>query len=369
MGRERGDEQWTKYTLLPRSSFNFGGKNIGAYRRLGIYPSDSLFSALCLQLRELHGQCLLEEMLDDFNSGDPPFVLSCLLPSLGPIQLLPRPACPPKIEQTRQASGLDHRAFRRLEWLSQLVFDDWVCGSTSLDFGSQCTVAQGGTILLTNEEHKQAANVQGLLNRSQSGNSMAWDNGTRLRTATGRDGKGVRSYARRTTRFGAGVRLCILVQWHGDKGRDVIEQSLAALGDAGVGADRNIGLGHFSIESVSSQPRPKLAGADGLISLSLFCPTYRELAGCLLRHPGAAWILVERGGRASSPEAAGRRRRCINMLGAGSVVALIDSPNPFLGRMVDVTPEPRPGHRVWRNGLSLGWPTRLISETKSSLTT
>ena len=352
--------EWSVYTLAPKSAFNFGPRGYGAQRRLGLFPSDSLFSALCTQLRELRGRSALERLLDEFIAGDPPFLVSGLFPRLGPIQLLPRPATPPTTHNSAANGRLDYRTFTQLEWLSWSVFERWVGGTMEPDGAIPMAAPQGGTIRLADDEHRQAAEARALIRQGPAGGAIAWQHGQRVRTVTGRDGRGVRVYTRSTTSFAPGTRLSLFVAWRRDDWREVVEQTLAALGDGGLGADRGVGHGYFALESVETRPVPQLPGANGLVTFALLCPTRPELASGLLAHRDAAWTLVERGGRAGSPEAAGQRRRRITMLAAGSVVASpAASGADWLGQLVDVTPEPAPGHRVWRNGFAFGWPLRL----------
>ena len=352
--------EWSVYTLAPKSAFNFGPRGHGAQRRLGLFPSDSLFSALCIQLRELRGRSALERLLDEFIAGDPPFLVSGLFPRLGPVQLLPRPATPPAAHGAAANGRLDYRTFAHLEWLSWSVFEGWVGGATEPDGAPPPAAPQGGTIRLAADEHRQAAEARALVRQGPAGNAIAWQHGQRVRTITGRDGRGVRAYTRSTTSFAPGTRLSLLVAWRRDDWREALEQTLAALGDGGLGADRGVGHGYFALESVETQPVPQSPDANGLVTFALLCPTRPELAAGLLAHRDAAWTLVERGGRAGSPEAAGQRRRRVTMLAAGSVVASpADSGASWLGQLVDVTPDPVPGHRVWRYGFAFGWPLRL----------
>ena len=352
--------EWSVYTLAPKSAFNFGPRGYGAQRRLGLFPSDSLFSALCTQLRELRGRSALERLLDEFIAGDPPFLLSGLFPRLGPVQLLPRPATPPANHDTEKNGRLDYRTFTQLEWLSWSVFERWVGGATEPNGAMSAATPHAGTIRLAADEHRQAVEARALIRQGPVGGAIAWQHGKRVRTVTGRDGRGVRAYTRSTTSFAPGTRLSVFVAWQRDDWREALEQTLAALGDSGLGADRGVGHGHFALESVETRPVPQLPGANGLVTLSLLCPTRPELEAGLLAHRDAAWTLVERGGRAGSPETAGQRRRRVTMLATGSVVAAPpDSATSWLGQLVDVTPDPTPGHRIWRYGFAFGWPLRL----------
>ena len=357
-GSAGGTAEWSVYTLAPRSAFNFGPRAYGAQRRLGLFPSDSLFSALCTQLRELRGRSALERLLDEFIAGDPPFLVSGLFPRLGPVQLLPRPATPPAAYGAAAAGRLDYRTFTQLEWLSWSVFERWVGGTMGADGAP--AAAQGGTIRLAADEYRQAADAQALIRQGPAGGAIAWQHGQRVRTVTGRDGRGVRAYTRSTTSFAPGTRLSLFIAWRRDDWREVLEQTLAALGDGGLGADRGVGHGYFALERAETRPAPQLPDADGLVTFALLCPTRPELAAGLLTQRATAWTLVERGGRAGSPEAAGQRRRRVTMLAAGSVVASpADSGEGWIGQLVDVTPDPAPGHRVWRYGFAFGWPLRL----------
>ena len=138
-----GAAEWSVYTLAPKSAFNLGPRGHGAQRRLGLFPSDSLFSALCTQLRELRGRAALERLLDEFIAGDPPFLVSGLFPRLGPVQLLPRPATPPAAHGSEANGRLDYRTFTQLEWLSWSEFERWVGDAMEPDGAMPQAAPQG----------------------------------------------------------------------------------------------------------------------------------------------------------------------------------------------------------------------------------
>ena len=290
-----GTAEWSVYTLAPKSAFNLGPRGHGAQRRLGLFPSDSLFSALCTQLRELRGRAALERLLDEFIAGDPPFLVSGLFPRLGPVQLLPRPATPPAAHGSEANGRLDYRTFTQLEWLSWSVFEHWVGDAMEPDGAMPPAAPQGGTIRLAAAEHCQAADAQALVRQGPAGGAIAWQHGQRVRTVTGRDGRGVRAYTRSTTSFAPGTRLSLFIAWRRDDWREALEQTLAALGDGGLGADRGVGHGYFALESVETPAGPAATGREWT----------RDLRPALPYTPGA-------GGRPARPS-----RRCLDARGAG----------------------------------------------------
>ena len=89
--------------------------------------------------------------------------------------------------------------------------------------------------------------------------------------------------------------------------------------------------------------------------LSRYLPARAELPACL-DHESAAYRLVRVGGWARSLYGADQRRKQINLLTEGSLVAW--PPSPVVGKIEDLRPEYPASdgdfpHPVWRSGLAV----------------
>lgn len=124
------------------------------------------------------------------------------------------------------------------------------------------------------------------------------------------------------------------------------------LGEAGIGTDRNIGGGHFEVETGSLSITEPTA-PDATVTLSLYLPRKDELSR--LFHPAPRYALQLRGGymAGSSVETFRHlRRRAVYMFGTGSVFFTTDR---LEGALVDLRPQWNDPamHPVWRSGRPL----------------
>jgi CRISPR-associated protein Csm4 len=92
---------------------------------------------------------------------------------------------------------------------------------------------------------------------------------------------------------------------------------LRLLGDEGLGGDRHVGKGQFSVEAVDDFELEEPRDADAVMTLSLFHPTADEVAKGLLS--SSAYDVIKRDGWVTTPGSRSLRRRSLNMFVEGSV--------------------------------------------------
>ena len=130
--------------------------------------------------------------------------------------------------------------------------------------------------------------------------------------------------------------------------RNMVENALDYLSEAGLGGNRSAGQGRFSVDFAAPYVPFWPTAGKMFITLSLYHPTLEELDGGVLAE-GAAYELGRRDGWAGSPERPGQRRRSTWFVGEGSV--LRSTGKESYGELVDVTPVSGPGeHSVYRYG-------------------
>ena len=106
---------------------------MSAYRNP--FRSDTLFGLLMWGIHEIHGDDVVEELIELFRNGKPPFLISSAMPFSeegNEMQLFfPRPLiplnCELKIEQMDQ-----YKNFKKLTWLPQSVFEELYSGNLSM---------------------------------------------------------------------------------------------------------------------------------------------------------------------------------------------------------------------------------------------
>lgn len=99
--------------------------------------------------------------------------------------------------------------------------------------------------------------------------------------------------------------------------RKKFEAVLRLLGDEGLGGDRHVGKGQFSVEAVENFKLEEPGKADAVMTLSLFHPTADEVAKGLLTR--SAYDVIKRDGWVTAQGFRSLRRRSLNMFIEGSV--------------------------------------------------
>ena len=129
-----------------------------------------------------------------------------------------------------------------------------------------------------------------------------------------------------------------------------VENLFYELGEQGIGSDRNVGGGHFGIDTTNTFEMPEVPDADGTMLLSMYIPAQHELAK--LNVETSRYQLLKRGGYiagSSSDNLRHLRKNTVHMFTAGSVFNCIEQLN---GKVVDLRPQWKDGdlHPVYRSG-------------------
>jgi CRISPR-associated protein Csm4 len=130
---------------------------------------------------------------------------------------------------------------------------------------------------------------------------------------------------------------------------DEVVSLFDALGKSGIGSDKSVGGGCFSIETEKME-LPSISDANSTVLLSMYIPTKEEIKGISLQE--SQYELVRRGGfMAGSMEERFHhlRKKSIYMLGCGSVFPIT---KPLTGKVVNLAPSwnDTDMHPVYRGG-------------------
>lgn len=145
--------------------------------------------------------------------------------------------------------------------------------------------------------------------------------------------------------------LYCLVQTDDDQRTEELKELFVRLGEQGVGSDRSVGGGHFDIEADTIE-LPTITDANATMLLSTYIPQKQELSQLDLSK--ASFSVFKRGGflaGSTNESATHLRRKTVYMFDAGSV---FPETAPLQGQVVDVTPEWKGLHHVYRSGKPLG---------------
>jgi CRISPR-associated protein Csm4 len=293
--------------LRMRAPLHIGSSTLGEENTHDYVPSDTLFSALCHAYLELYGREALEALLDRFE-GEPPFLISSAFPFFEDTLFLPFP----RIAPVSHFGGGERGVKKRLKDVARLSLEDL----SRVMRGEGPYAAEKADKLPRKELLPRVA-----LDRESSGSSLY--------------------YARRTV-FPEEGGLWVLLDARGDRALESdLAGALRLLGDMGLGGERSVGCGRFQpdFEDPPEALSRHLGGKAPYVTLSRVCP-----------EPGTSgevdrYALVESKGWMLSPTGAQLKRKSVWFFVEGSSFR-----EPIRGRLVDVTPDYDPGHRVYRYG-------------------
>jgi CRISPR type III-A-associated RAMP protein Csm4 len=140
---------------------------------------------------------------------------------------------------------------------------------------------------------------------------------------------------------------------------NLFEPALEILQHEGIGTDRNIGNGFFTVsEDEIELDLPDEDETDYALSLSMFIPKSKEQLTKMLAGEKVGYDFARRGGWITTPPHNTYRKNAIHAFTHGSVFSMKMELNvETRGRIVDLKPEidfdeGRIDHSIWRNGKS-----------------
>lgn len=331
-------ETWL-YRLRPHSPFHFGDSGLGTESADEVFHSDSLFGALATGVRMWYGESALRELLSSVD-GQQSFRLTSLFPYAGDILLFPKPLLdmPHRLEPA-QSPGVSTKNVR---FVSPGVLKALLQGGPADSHLSRENTCQGGAVWLTERERQAMP--------TEAGESALWHRYAVPKASVDRIVPISNPHYVEQVVFQRDCGLFFLLEVEDSATRELIENVLHFLSDAGLGGQRSAGYGKFSVESASRYD--PFWGSDGnlLMTLSLYHPTPEELAAGALGE-GAAYELIPRCSWANSPERRGQRCKSSFFINEGSAIRSLGKPS--YGSLVDVTPEIEPEkHPVYRYGFA-----------------
>jgi CRISPR-associated protein Csm4 len=343
--------EWTTYRLRPKpgGAFHFGLLGLEQEDSAQHCPSDTVFAALVATLADLEGDEGVRAFVAPFKAGRPPFLLTSTFPRAGDLPLLPLPSLRLNVEPRPGRRKL----FKRLRYVSPTIFKRALAGDPLDPYigpDSQGAFLQERRIWLTVEEQGALPERWRHLPNRGLREEKVWVSRPIDRVTVDRVSAASAVYRTGRTAYAPGCGLWLGVQWPAGIDSAVEEKLsilLAHLGDRGLGGERSVGYGQFTLhrEPLSLQ-LPTATEAEAAVTLSRYLPREDELPGALRGRASyaldtvAGW-LAARGQRA-------QRRRQVRLLSEGSVFEPAAS-RPW-GRLADVRPAGWDAHPIWRWG-------------------
>jgi len=340
-------EIWSLYG----SAFHFGEQGLGQEKTRACWSSDSLFAALIARLAALKGAAGVENWMKPFLENRTPFLLTSLFPFAGEVYFFPVPLAAALPDGRPMPENVQAKDLKKVQFVSERLYRLLLSGSSLLDILPQRQELHGGRVWLTAEEQKA------LPPPPRKGEPLKiWHIEKRPRVTIDRVANTSNLFHTGAVHFAPGCGLWFGVQWmEAATDRQLFEQLLYDLGEAGLGAERSVGYGKgtFQKRGVLDLPDPKTMWT----SLSRYLPRQAEMGVFDSRR--AAWRVQTVGGWLDSPLKSGQRRRAINLVQEGATLQMPAGIQPPFGQIVDVRPRYRTGeeypvpHAVYRSGLTV----------------
>ncbi len=313
--------------------FHFGRRGLGQEVTSTGFASDSLFAALVSRLAELEGSTAIEKFIEPFRKNTPLVLFSSMFPRVGNIRFFPVPAAR-GFGETEE--GISYKDMKKIRYISEKLFLRVIGGEDLRSIYSEAVKIQGGILLAAADEAKQIP-------------PLIWKEEKRSRVTLDRNTQKSTLFFTGEIHFAKDCGLWTAAKILDEAIKPKIEALLFELGESGLGADRNAGLGRCTVSQGSDLVLPQPVENGFMVTLGRFLPKSNETHA--LTKPGAAYKLETIGGWVTSPQEMNQRRRVARMLTEGSVIGTLPD---TAGDLVDVRPvyEGKPGldHPVWRNG-------------------
>jgi CRISPR-associated protein Csm4 len=349
----------TIYYLEANGPFHFGEAGVGV-EASRLWPrADTLFAALCLELRSLYGEMTLTEFLNAFPTtanpeAAPPILLSSAFPylSLGDqrLRLYPRPMLTlvPGKQDTDESDGQTGKTFRKVALVSEPLFAMWLRGEGARREQLPENVLQNSVVWVTTAERQPILTTLKEMRLDKEWREAFWHEEPVPRVTLDRATSSSQIYHSGRVQFVAGSGLWLAVRWLDENWRDKVETAFTSLGDAGIGGERSAGYGQFKLILAAGEALPVISG-QSQITLSPYHPTEVEVQAGVLNKP-ASYQLILRRGWLGSPENGALRHQTVRMLAEGS--HFLGNGRSHFGDLVNVTPAGFTKHPVYRYGLA-----------------
>ena len=287
-----------------------------------VLHSDTLFGCMCWAIREVFSEARLEELLKQFDSENPPFLLSSAFPfrnneSDGRTHFYPRPMLMPTEFESPQSidEAEQQKKFRKVKWVSEEILGKFTSGTwNEADYyASDTWEAEGPREKTIEVQHNTIDRLSG--GTTPSGNLYS-----------------LTEYA-----ISDGGLFFLL-----DGETDVVEGTLGFLEHFGIGGDSSLGKGQFEIEVIDADLPAAPEGADRFMTLSLYAPRESEIA--TVRSDGAWYNLVVRKGKVGGPflRVDDFWKKSLTMFSEGSTFPMTEQKpfghNPIVKGMADGLP-------------------------------
>jgi len=252
------------------------------------FQADTIFGHLCWAVAHKEGEKGIEGFLNPFKQGNPPFIISDGFPE----GLLPKPIAGDYFFGNPE----ERKEWKKIEFLS---FNDF----NLIRNGEKCSFKGQDSLIKTS--------------------SVAHNTVNRLTNTTLEEG-GV--YTLKEMNFSS---IAIYVKSISEEWNNRIVDLFKELSKSGFGRKKSIGKGQFSVAEVRDFEFPSIAGPNGFVTLSNFCPAEDDPT------EGFYKTIIKYGKLSEEYTFCGNPfKKPLLMIRTGSVFQTNGGPKEFYGRMI-----------------------------------
>ena len=320
---------YTTYDLTFRTGLHLGRYTgpaqtgqLGLQRTEVYIPADTLFSALCQTWATFYGSDSLETFLNRYTSDAAklPFQLTSAFPFAGDVRFFPKPLNL-KIDEVE-----DHKKVKKVQFVSHNVFKTILNGETPklsnnlLINGDKmwvdaCEKGQLETLLKPSEKDKKEKE-----NEAED-DLTVWKTSRRPRVTLDRESHESQIWHVETLQFNKNCGLWFAAEFGANddaKTERKMDTLLTALGDAGIGGERNAGYGLFEFKKECLKIDTVEEGSR-FVTLAPICPKNKDELKTLILEEDVTYSLNPRTGWGNSTGTPFRRKQ-VMMFDEGSVL-------------------------------------------------
>lgn len=318
--------EYLKCKMKPKTSFHIGVKEGSLEKTMHYIHSDTIFSGICNTYRLLYGKDELENLLENFRSEKPSFLISSAFPYIDDIIFFPMPKFVNFSDYVDDERLI--KKFKKIEFVSEEMIRSISQGKFVEDLNEE-NILQG-KILVTKGESEKIKDI------------AIWKEKEVARVVIDRKTNASNIYYFGEVEYCDNCGLHFLIKLMDDEIRSKVEAAIRLLGDEGIGGDRSYGKGLFEVEFDGFEWNIE---EGKFLNLSLYLPKENEIE--MVRK---GWYeIVNRSGWVYSVDKRGERKRFVRMIKEGSTFS---GNKEFYGKLIDVSISEE-HHHIYRYGYGM----------------
>lgn len=328
-------DEFTLYKMYFNSPLHIGAHGIGYEETEDMIHSDTLFSAIMSLWSNFYD--------NDIESlcKSPPFIISSAFPFKGNVLFFPRPMA--RLGKDVETDDQKEKKLKKVKFISQQLLESILKGeSENLEFNEKDTFQDGKFW------HLKRSSID-------KNTGIVFAESERPRVVIDRNTNSSGIYYFSEILFEKDAGLFFLTKFVEKEIRQKFEAVLRLLGDEGIGGDKRMGKGLYSLDVKEKYHMRLPENADGFLTLSLYYPEESEFKSGVLND--ASYNLISRKGWLHSPGAMALRRKEIRTFTEGSVFNALGKDiygtNPCV---LDKNDKLGLTHNIYRYGIAFNLP-------------